>query len=439
MKANGQSPPKRRLRVLLGALSFGDGNTGVALSAELLARMLEPVCDVAVLTGSRGEGADSTASIQELRLLGQRAAIPMLLRLPMRLLGITRQVEHAVSEFRPDLIHLQDTDLADPVIPVARSHGIPVVVSVRDARFLSGLAHQGPHPRVHGPMPWTRTRSFLEIFSLHDLHTWPLPLLVPFLLAKPARIRNLLRQASLLLPTSQFLMQGLRQSLIRTPARVLPLVPVPDWAPAPPRTAGPLRFIAVGRLVRGKGFECLLESFARVLQSQPEAELVLVGDGPRRNRIERLAQRLGCASQIRFGGGVPYHRMRECYAESDIVVFPSLVPEGFGRVVVEAARVGRPVIASAVGGVPEFVEAGCGVLVPPGNVEALAQAMLDLARNPQLGSQMVARAQRKAAALAGRDLCAQVLTLYHAVTTGSLEAAAGPAPAEPIPALTLSD
>jgi glycosyltransferase involved in cell wall biosynthesis len=418
--------------VLLGALSYGEGNNGVALSASLVARLLEPECDVAVLTGSHSAGAGSA---YELRLLGQRAAIPLLLRLPMGLLGIARQVEQVIASFRPDVIHLQDADLVDPVVPVARRSGVPVIVSLRDARFLPG-AHNGEPGMVHGPMAWTRTRSFLELVAPSQPVTWLLPLMVPLLLAKDALVRKLLGQATLLLPTSEFLMRGIRQAGLETPARVLRLVPVPDWEAAPLPAGSATRFVAVGRLVRGKGFEVLMESFARVTKDLPEAELTLVGEGPQRHRLEQLAQRLGCAGHVRFAGNTPYDRMREVYAAASIVVFPSLVPEGFGRVVVEAARVGRPVIASAVGGVPELVEPDCGVLVPPGNVAALAEAMLALARDPKRQERLAANARRRCEMVAGDALRAQLLQVYDEVLGRARAVAPVQAVASPEPSLT---
>ncbi len=422
----------RRPRVLLGALSFGEGNNGVALSASLVARLLEPECEVAVLTGSHSAGAGRA---YELRLFGQRAAIPLLLRLPMGLLGITRQVEQVIASFRPDVIHLQDADLVDPVVPVARRSGVPVIVSLRDARFLPG-SHNGEPGKVHGPMAWTRTRSFLELFARSQPVTWLLPLMVPLLLAKDGLVRKLLGQATLLLPTSEFLMRGIRQANLQTPSRVLRLVPVADWAAAPRRAGGVTRFVAVGRLVRGKGFEVLMESFAQVTKDLPEAEVTLVGEGPQRNRLEQQARRLGCAEKVHFAGGTAYDRMREVYAAANIVVFPSLAPEGFGRVVVEAARVGRPVIASAVGGAPELVEPDCGVLVRPGNVEALAAAMLALARDPERQERLAANARRRSEVVGGDALRAQLLQVYDEVLGSTRAPAPVRAAASPAPALT---
>jgi glycosyltransferase involved in cell wall biosynthesis len=418
--------------VLLGALSYGEGNNGVALSASLVARLLEPECDVAVLTGSHGSGAGQA---YELRLFGQRAAIPLLLRLPMGLLGIARQVEQVIASFGPDVIHLQDADLVDPVVRVARRSGVPVIVSLRDARFLPG-AHNGEPGIVHGPMAWTRTRSFLELVAPSQPVTWLLPLMVPLLLAKDALVRELLGQARLLLPTSEFLMRGIRQAGLQTPARVLRLVPVPDWEAAAMPAGSGTRFVAVGRLVRGKGFEVLMESFARVTKDLPQAELTLAGEGPQRHRLEQLARRLGCAGHVRFAGNTPYDRMREVYAAASIVVFPSLVPEGFGRVVVEAARVGRAVIASAVGGVPELVEPDCGVLVPPGDVAALAEAMLALARDPKRQERLAANARRRSEVVAGDALRAQLLQVYDEVLGRARAVAPVQAVASPEPSLT---
>ena len=129
----------------------------------------------------------------------------------------------------------------------------------------------------------------------------------------------------------------------------------------------------VGRLVEVKGVEVLLEASRLALTRAPSLELILVGDGPSRPRLERQArEKLG--ARARFVGPLPPEKIARWMAAADVVCLPSY-SEGCPNVVIEALACGRPVVASAVGGVPELVTADTGILVPPGQPAVLAEAL----------------------------------------------------------------
>jgi len=144
-------------------------------------------------------------------------------------------------------------------------------------------------------------------------------------------------------------------------------------------SAGP-RLLAIGRLVAQKGFDSLLEAIARVRMHKPW-ELVIVGDGPEKEALVLHSERLGLAGAIQWVRAVanpfPYYRW------ADIVVMPSRY-EGFPNVLLEAMASGCAVIASDCRTGPrELTERGrFGVLVPVGDVAALADAILDLGADP---------------------------------------------------------
>jgi teichuronic acid biosynthesis glycosyltransferase TuaC len=130
----------------------------------------------------------------------------------------------------------------------------------------------------------------------------------------------------------------------------------------------------VGRLVEVKGVEVLVEAARLALARSPSLELVLVGDGPLRESLERQArEKLG--AHARFTGPLPPEKIARWMAAADVVCLPSY-SEGCPNVVIEALACGRPVVASEVGGVPELVSADTGILVPPGRPEALAEALV---------------------------------------------------------------
>ena len=164
--------------------------------------------------------------------------------------------------------------------------------------------------------------------------------------------------------------------------------------PEPPPYQGGSRLLCVGRLVPVKGIDTLLSAFSAAVREQPDLILDIAGDGPLRSELESAAAGLGLGDSVRFLGRVEDATTRMERAAA--VVVPSL-GEGFGMVALEAAERGRPVIASAVGGLPEIVDDGhTGVLVPPRDAPALAAAIVALVRDPA-GAASLGRAARERA------------------------------------------
>lgn len=138
---------------------------------------------------------------------------------------------------------------------------------------------------------------------------------------------------------------------------------------------------SVGSLERRKGHEYLMEALA-LLQTEPPPRLLLVGDGPLRTELERLALKLGVRHRVELTGyqADPYRSL----ARMDIYAQPSL-EEGFGIAVIEAMALERPVVAADTGGLPEIVKDGVnGLLVAPRDPRALAQTLARLAENADL-------------------------------------------------------
>jgi len=148
------------------------------------------------------------------------------------------------------------------------------------------------------------------------------------------------------------------------------------------RNLGTIRLLAVGRLVEKKGFHVLLEALAAL---DSRFVLRIVGEGPERGRLNTLIGDLGLASRVCLCGPATHHELPGEYGQADIVVVPSIVDatgdrDGLPNVVLEALASGRPLIASAVGAVASAVRDGeTGLLVPPGDVDALRAALRSLA------------------------------------------------------------
>jgi glycosyltransferase involved in cell wall biosynthesis len=165
---------------------------------------------------------------------------------------------------------------------------------------------------------------------------------------------------------------------------------------APPRAYEGLqpRLLCVGRLIPIKGHIVLLRAFAEARRQLPELRLDIAGRGPLEPALRALAKELEVDDAIRFLGYVaPVQRAIENAA---IVVVPSM-GEGFGMVALEAMERARPVIAADIGGLGELVEEGVtGLLVPPGEADPLARAIVQLAGNLPRAAEMGEAGRRRA-------------------------------------------
>src|SRR5262249_14466161 len=138
--------------------------------------------------------------------------------------------------------------------------------------------------------------------------------------------------------------------------------------------------VSVGRHVPEKGYRHLIDAAALLERTKPGVHWVLVGDGELRSDLEAQARRLDLAPRMRFTGS--RDDVADLLGLADVFVLPS-ESEGFGRVLVEAMAMARPIVATNVGGIPDIVRDGeTGVLVEPANPVALAHAVRGLLDDP---------------------------------------------------------
>lgn len=143
-------------------------------------------------------------------------------------------------------------------------------------------------------------------------------------------------------------------------------------APEPVPSAPQLCY--VGRLSAQKGLPVLLDAVAMIAEAHPDLRMTIVGDGPLRADLEARAASLGIVQHLNFTGSASNADVRHYIAAARALVVPSFA-EGLPVVIMEALALGRPVIATAIAGIPELVDAETGWIVLPGNADALAQAM----------------------------------------------------------------
>lgn len=209
----------------------------------------------------------------------------------------------------------------------------------------------------------------------------------------------LLARARAIVATSQaYLEASTALANWRAKTRVIPLGVGDITMPAPRSELWPpgdgLRLLAVGRLSHYKGFDVLIAALAAV----PDARLLLIGDGECAQALRSAAMGHGVTNRIRFAGDVDDAAVLPAYAAADALVLPSLHRgEAFGLVLLEAMRAHLPTIASAIpgSGVGEVVVDGeTGLTVPPGDIEALADAITRL-READLRRRLGAAGRRR--------------------------------------------
>jgi len=128
-----------------------------------------------------------------------------------------------------------------------------------------------------------------------------------------------------------------------------------------------INVLYLGSLIRSKGAQVLLEAIQGL-----DVECRLYGEGALKEELQQKIQKENLSATIH--PPVSYDKIPSLYAQADIIVFPSLWPEPFGRIAIEAMAASKPVIGSAIGGIKETIAKGTGILIEPGNVEQLREA-----------------------------------------------------------------
>lgn len=182
------------------------------------------------------------------------------------------------------------------------------------------------------------------------------------------------------------------------------------------------RFVltTVGRLAPYKGQDVFLKALALAVQNGINLEAYIVGDvyGNRygyREELKQLASKLGLESRVKFVGFQT--RIQPFLEKCNLFVIPSIRPEGLGIVILEAMMSGRAVIATAGGGAAEVISnRKDGILIPPGDYNAMAEAIIQLARNEELRKSLASGGKRKAKEYFSEDvMIKKLLNLYEHV------------------------
>jgi glycosyltransferase involved in cell wall biosynthesis len=394
--------------VLLGTPLWGrDG--GVAAHVQASARLLaERGARVSVLAAR----ADPSASVAGVTVHVSPRLFDRAARVDQRLGG--------ALACAPDVVHLHQLD--DPDLVAALRREAPVLVSAHAyTACASGLHYFRPGrecTRAHGP-------GCAVNMALRGCAHVRNPRPLPGAYRRAGRWLQALRAADLAVAYSGAVERHLaangvaRRTLVplfaTTPAPVAVQAyandgPMPQGArvgsacgndteqlstaDGRESASGRPRVLFAGRIVKPKGLAVLIRA-AREL----DAEIVVCGDGMQAEAMRQLARRLGVEDRVHFQGWLHDRALARELARAAVVAVPSLWPEPFGLVGIEALAAGRPVVASATGGVEEWLRDGVtGLAVAPGNAKQLARALRELLADPR---------RRQAMGVAGQRLVAE--------------------------------
>jgi glycosyltransferase involved in cell wall biosynthesis len=270
-----------------------------------------------------------------------------------------------------DVVHLHQLD--DPDVVAAFRAQSPVVISAHGyTACTSDVYYFQPGReciRAHGP------GCVANLAMRGCAHTRdPRPL--PAAYRRTSRGVQALRLADLAVSHSSAMDRHLTNNEIE-PRRVIPL-----FATVEPFIGSGheqrRRVVFAGRVVPPKGVEVLVRAAVKV-----DAEFVVCGEGWQLEAMRRLAHELGVDERVEFRGWLASEELARELGEASVVVLPSVWPEPFGLVGIEAHAAARPVVASATGGIPDWLEDGkSGLLARPGDPEDLAQKLTLLLDDP---------------------------------------------------------
>jgi glycosyltransferase involved in cell wall biosynthesis len=275
-----------------------------------------------------------------------------------------RAFERLVSDFRPDVVHAHGIHrhLSPSILGVARRHGVPVVQTLHDYHHVCPadvLLYKGVEPcepRRCGVLwygPCVRGRCLRHSLSASVLSAAE----TSFQRATSAYSRGV----AVFVSPSMFVAEQMRRGRWEVPCKVVPNAIAVEREAAEVGSG----FCVIGRLSREKGVDVALEAARRA-----GVGLTVAGEGP------ACAVLRAAYPEFSFVGRLDGPAVATLVARSRAVVVPSVCFENASMSVLEAMAAGKPVLASAIGGIPEQVtNEDDGLLVPPGDVEALAQAM----------------------------------------------------------------
>jgi glycosyltransferase involved in cell wall biosynthesis len=249
-----------------------------------------------------------------------------------------------LSDFRPDIVH---TGLFVPLsLAVLRTLAkIPTVYHAH-SHFLSC-------PSRRRMLPNRTLCPYVEGWQCVRNGCFP-ALTLPLIWRRHQLIQRYKGSISLAIGPSSYITDDLQRMGLPRVERLLHGMPLADRLQRDPRS----EILFVGRLSKEKGADVLLDAMSRVHRTHPDVRLVFAGDGPLRQELEQTSEALGISALVDFAGWISNEELPRLHARATAMVIPSVCPETFGLVTLEAQMWGTPVIGTDIGGTRDLVVHG---------------------------------------------------------------------------------
>jgi len=401
------------MKIVIISTYFGqEHHGGAAVSTRLLVDELKKDHDVYILTSTKKE----VPGYNTIPLRFFKRFPSLILRLDFRVIynALAKDIEKALKEIKPDIVHIQEFEMMVSTIKVTSKLNIPTIVTARDHRFVCSM----PCCEAKGILRFKCSR-FQQLKCLMGLSKkqfgFALPgfIIFPLMMNKTKAFRKYVRKADFVIAISDFLKNNLIKIGVDKEKIKTIYNPAPNWKTTKTKKNKKLTIFAPGRLEDYKGFHILIKTFNQIIKENKDVRLIITGTGSYEYNLKKLTNRLNLNDNIEFTGKQPYEKLKELYFNSDIVAFPSIWPESFGRVSIEAMAAGKPIIASRVGGIPEVVTKDVGILVKPNDVEELTKAIVRLIKNPKLRKSMGKKGLTYVKKFNKKDYCRDVIDVYN--------------------------
>jgi glycosyltransferase involved in cell wall biosynthesis len=310
-----------------------------------------------------------------------------------------------IREERPEIVHAHNW-IVHSFTPLKIWSEAKFVVSLHDYSLICAqkrLMQNGS--RCTGPSPMKCLNCSTNFYGIAK---GPLSALTNCFWGEIER-----KTVDMFLPVSQAVVEGTQLDRYRTPYQVIPnFIPdnvdieCDDTNPFLARLPKEDFLLFVGDVVPDKGIEILLQAYAKINSQIP---LVLIGRFP-----TDLSRKL--PPNVFLMGGWPHNAIMGAWSRCSIALVPSTMAEPFGIVALEALMMGKPVIASHIGGLSDFIVNGeTGLLVPPGDSQALREAIQYLIDNPEQRKRMGNMAKQRAIAFRAKSVVPRVEQVYREV------------------------
>lgn len=282
--------------------------------------------------------------IRTIRILYKKPPIPKTSTL-IYLHSIYKTFKRLQAEgFLPDVIHAHVYNAGIPAVFLGKRYGIPVVITEHSSAFPRGLIRSNE--------------------------------------AKIAKFA--FENADYVCPVCDYLKEHIESYGIKARFKIIPNA-VDTSLFTPPKSAstgtdGKKHILLVALMNQVKGIPHLLDAVSHLIKKRDDFTVDILGDGPNRREYEKLAQSLGLHGFVHFHGLKTKKEVAEYMRKADLFVLTSLW-ENLPCVIIEAMASGLPIVATRVGGIPEMVDDEVGILVTPGDSQALAQALDEMLDN----------------------------------------------------------